>query len=140
MKNGKNQSEPKNTSESFKAKEYFEQYWRYSAAVRNWFVAFGIGCCVLLMSENAGFKEVSKENKANIVRCLLAGVICQILLALLNKYVHWCVYWGKENKEFGKSEIYQKAWRISTWFWIDVVADLLTVIVFGIAIHQMFNC
>lgn len=140
MKNGKNQNEPTSTSESFEAKEYFEQYWRYCAAVRNWLVAFGVGSCVLLISEKAGiFKEVCEQEKIDIVLWLLVGVIAQILLAILNKYIHWCVYWGMENEKFGKSWCYKIAEKMSRCFWIDVLADVLTIIAYTVAIWKMFG-
>jgi len=139
MKNINNQKEQTSTSESLGAKEYFEQYWRYCSAVRNWLVAFGIGCCVLLISEKSGiFKEVCEKKKIDIVFWLLVGVGAQILLALLNKYIHWCIYWGMEDNKFGKGWCYRAALKMSRCFWIDVLVDVLTVIVFTFAIFKMF--
>ena len=141
MENGKKETELNSISESFGAKEYFEQYWRYCTAVRNWLVAFGIGCCVLLISEKDGiFREVSIQKKIDIIFWLIVGVIIQILLALLNKYIHWCVYWGMEDKNFRKSWWHKTAWKVSSCFWIDVLIDLSTIIVFTVAVCKMFRC
>lgn len=129
------------SSESFQAKEYFEQYWRYSSIVRNWLVAFGVGCCVLLIGEDKGiFKDIDVEKKTDIVFWLIVGVIAQILLALLNKFIHWYVYRGMENKGFRECRRYKVASTLSNWFLIDVIADVFTVIVFVVAICKMFRC
>jgi len=141
VKNNINQDELNDKSESLGAKDYFEQYWRYCNAVRNWLVAFGIGCCILLISEKDGiFKDVSTQKKLDIVFFLIIGVISQILLALLNKYIHWCVYWGMENRNFEKSIYYKIAFKISSYFWIDVLVDVFTIFMFAIAVCKMFRC
>lgn len=135
-----NQTKPAGASESLGAKDYFEQYWRYCAAVRNWLVAFGIGSCVLLVSEKAGiFKDVSQQRRTHIVIWLLVGVICQILLALVNKYIHWCIYWGMEDEKFRKGPCYRIAEKLSRCFWIDVLVDIASVFAFAIAIWMMFR-
>jgi len=141
MANGNSHTEPTGQTETSEAPEYFEQYWRYSTVVRNWLVAFGGGCCVLLISEKADiFREVSTQKKVDIVFWLLVGVILQILLAILNKYIHWCVYRGKEDEKFSKGRCFEMACKICNWIWIDVLVDALTVIFFALAICKMFGC
>ena len=67
---------------SSEAKAYFEQYWRYCSALRNWFVAYGIGGCVLFISDKAKiFQDLSAFTKAIVVIAFLFGVVAQILLA-----------------------------------------------------------
>jgi len=124
---------------SFGAKEYFEVYWNYCSALRNWFVVFGVGGCILFVSDKAViFKECNKPIKIAIVISFISGVVLQILLAMLNKWIHWYIYWGEENQDFQESLIYQIAECVSTWFWIDVLIDLLTIIAFGIATGCVF--
>lgn len=132
------QKDAAGVEQSLGAKEYFEQYWRYCAAVRNWLVGFGVGSCILLVSEKSGiFKDVSHEKKGNILIWLMIGIVVQIVLALVNKYIHWCVYWGMESKEFRKSIWYRAANRVSRWFLIDVCADVFSIVAFIIAGRMM---
>ncbi|MBW8042467.1 MAG: hypothetical protein FVQ85_21075 [Planctomycetes bacterium] len=133
----KKKEEPKQVN--FGAKEYFEVYWSYCSALRNWFVVFGVGGCILFVSDKAAiFKEFNKPIKIAIVISFISGVALQILLAMLNKWIHWYIYWGEENQDFQESRLYQIAERVSTWFWIDVSIDLLTIIAFGIATGCVF--
>jgi len=112
---------------STKGTEYFEQYWRYTAALRNWFVVYGIGGCVVLIKERTGvFKGVCKETMADILFWFIAGVVAQILLALLNKYIHWGIYYGTGNKEFRGTDTYKLADMVSRWIKIDICIDLFT--------------
>ena len=126
--------------EALEAKEYFEQYWRYTAALRNWLVVYGIGGCVLLVRERTGiFKSICKETVASIFLWFILGVGAQILLVLLNKYIHWCVYWGMEDKEFRDRDIHKCARAVSRKIKIDFYIDLFTLIAFVYATWLMFR-
>ena len=119
--------------------DYFEQYWRYCAAVRNWLVAFGVGGCVLLISERSGiFKGISSEMRADVVRLFVAGVIAQLAPALINKWIHWYIYWGNADEKFRTSCLYRVSDRVSTWFFLDIVADLFTCASYAVGAWKMF--
>ncbi|MHC4458062.1 MAG: hypothetical protein ACYS0I_13445 [Planctomycetota bacterium] len=124
----------------FEGKEYFDVYWRYSTALRNWFVLFGVGGCILFISDKAEmFKEVCQQTKRLIIGSFIAGVALQIFLVFMNKVTHWCVYYGKvENKDFRETRRYKFFHRLSNWFIIDFLIDVLTVIAFGIATGYVF--
>jgi len=132
--------------ESSEAEEYFDIYWRYCSALRNWFVAFGIGGCILFVSDKAKiFQDVSQPTKIWIVGSFVAGVALQILLALINKWTHWYVYHGKEEeekkgeKDFQETRRYKYAYWLSNVFGIDVLVDFLTIIAFSIATALVFK-
>jgi len=59
--------------------------------------------------------------------------VVQILLGGLNKYIHWCIYWGKEDEGFHKKWYYKSSNRISTWIVIDFVIDIITFVSFCVA-------
>jgi hypothetical protein len=86
------------------------------------------------------FQDVGTEKKVDIVFWLLLGVIAQILLAILNKYIHWCVYWGTEDAKFKKSRCYKIAEKVSSWIWIDLTADGLASVMYAVAACKMFRC
>lgn len=126
--------------ESSTAKEHFDVYWRYCSSLRNWFVAFGVGGCILFISDKAKiFQEVSQPIKVTIVVFFIVGVIVQIVLALINKWTQWHVYWGEENVDFQKTYRYKIFYKISNWFWIDMLADVVTVVAFAIATVNVFK-
>ena len=126
--------------ESFGAKEHFDVYWRYCSSLRNWFVAFGVGGCILFISDRAKiFQEVSQPMKVKIVASLIVGVIAQIVLALINKWTQWYVYWGEESVNLQNKYRYKISCKLSTWFWIDILADLVTVVAFAIATVNVFK-
>jgi len=124
--------------ESLDAKGYFEQYWRYCSSLRNWFVAYGIGGCILFVSDKAElFQQITLERKRFVVITFLVGVIAQVFLAGLNKWIHWYIYWGKEDEGFRQTWRYKASDWISTQFWIDIVVDLITFGSFGAATVTM---
>ena len=120
--------------ESLDAKDYFEQYWRYCSSLRNWFVAYGIGGCILFLSDKAElFQKMALRQKRAVVIAFFIGVIAQALLAGLNKCIHWNIYWDKEEQGFRQKLRYKVSCFISTQFWIDMSVDLITFGAFGIA-------
>ena len=42
---------------------YFNQYWRHSSVLRNWFVAYGIGALVLVIHKNGAFFATSNQKR-----------------------------------------------------------------------------
>jgi hypothetical protein len=50
-----NESKEKSKQNGFDVKEYFEVYWSHCSALRNWFVVFGVGGCILFVSDKAAF-------------------------------------------------------------------------------------
>ena len=55
------------------AKEYFEQYWHYASALRNWFVVFGIGGAILFVNKAEVFNDFNVVAKSTIMICFLSG-------------------------------------------------------------------
>lgn len=79
-------------TESLNTQDYFERYWRYCSSLRNWFVAYGIGGCVLFISDNAQiFQKLSINTKVTVVISFIIGVAAQLILAFINKWIHWCI-------------------------------------------------
>lgn len=118
--------------------EYFEQYWRHASVLRNWFVLFGIGCCVLLINGNPDvFEKISSKNRGLLVVLLLSGISSQIVLALINKWTQWVIYRGEDDDKFSEKKISKSARSISEKFWIDVICDIISVLCFGISIAIM---
>ena len=61
------------------------------------------------------------------------GVIAQIVLAFFNKWIHWYIYWGKEEIKFQETKRYKVANYLSSIFEIDVVVDIITFATFVVA-------
>lgn len=46
------------------------------------------------------------------------------------------MYNGDLNDDFTNTAYYKIADAVNSWFWLDVILDLATIIVFGIAIYK----
>ena len=113
-------------------KEFFEQYWRYCSAMRNWLVAFGIGLCVVVISDRASFAaSMTSCTKRIVIIGACVGLIVQIALVFLNKIIHWYMYWGIEHEGFRNTVRYCWSDKISDKFWIDIMADVITVVLYS---------
>ena len=114
-------------------KGYFEQYWKHASVLRNWFVAYGIGALALVIHNNGTFFK-NTENKKLFVTFIVFGISLQIILTFINKVIHWFVYYGKNLAIFQKTKRYKISDKISRCFGIDIVADILTILLYACAI------
>ena len=111
----------------------FDQYWKHSSVLRNWFVAYGIGALVLVVyNDDTFFKDPQKRNV--FVGAIVIGISLQILLTFLNKVIHWFVYYGKNLGEFRKTKCYRWSNSLTKCFLIDIVIDILTIVSYTCAL------
>ncbi|NVL89546.1 MAG: hypothetical protein HWN69_00930 [Desulfobacterales bacterium] len=112
---------------------YFDQYWKHSSVLRNWFVAYGIGALALAIY-NKGIFFSNPEDKKVFVSLIVWGISLQVLLTFLNKVIHWFVYYGKNLIEFQTTWRYKISYKISKCFIIDIIVDFCTMILYARAL------
>ena len=109
---------------------YFNQYWRHSSVLRNWFVAYGIGALALVIYKNGEFFATSNQKRLFVLFIVLA-ISLQVILTFLNKLVHWFIYCGKNLKAYQTTKRYRWSDKISECFLIDIAVDVLTIICYA---------
>lgn len=126
----------------------FKHYSYYSSILRNWFIVYGIGGLIFIANQRELFNGLEKTEKSMVLGFLMWGVIIQICLALLNKIIHWFVYWSEdiepEKKRlnlFGHiyNALYIASEKICSWFWIDIIIDITTLILFFVATRSLLQ-
>ena len=123
-----------------KSEEYLATYAEHSKVLRTWLVAYGIGAPVLLVTNDTISKAIKASGDGKIIAgCFLSGVALQIFLATLNKASMWGIYYGEENQSFKTSIRYKLTFWFSENYCIDFVADIATLVVFGIATWKAFG-
>lgn len=114
--------------------EYFKAYGEYSKVLRTWFVAYGIGAPVLFLTNDALAEALRTSREGRFVAgFFLAGVLLQVVLAILNKFSMWGIYYGEFKDPFKGTRWYRIAHWFSERFSIDAVLDVLTFLAFAIA-------
>ncbi|MFH1061945.1 MAG: hypothetical protein V1747_03550 [Candidatus Omnitrophota bacterium] len=113
------------------AQEYFDQYWKHASVLRNWFVAYGIGALALVVGGKEFFNSL--VDKQLFVGAIAIAISTQVLLTFLNKIVHWNVYAGRADEQLQPTSCYIWSNEIIQKFWIDVVADSVTLLAYIIA-------
>jgi len=109
---------------------YFNQYWRHSSVLRNWFVAYGIGALVLVIHKNGAFFATSNQKRL-FVLFIVVAISLQVILTFLNKLVHWFIYCGENLKAYQETRRYKWSDKISECFLIDIAVDVLTIICYA---------
>jgi len=121
-------------------------YADYNKVLRTWFVAFGIGVpAALLLDKDARELLHTSCSTELIIYSLVIGTAIQIFLAFLNKYIAWCnsyIILNDESEEKDKVEVNELIeWiaNLTEKIWIDVVGDIVTIVLFGIAILSLYR-
>ena len=120
-------------------------YSEYNKTVRAWFVALGIGGPVTILANPTLLDAMKPSGLANcVVTAFFAAVACQILIAVINKTVALQLAFGDDDDPVEAARYkttcpYQVADRVSNWWYLDVGADLLSMILFGYALYHLAN-
>lgn len=134
---------PRTKSDEHAREGFFSVYADYGRILRAWLVAYGAGGPVLFLTQKDIADRIKASGEARMVVYLfLAGVLLQVLISLLNKWVNWYLYayadltgpgrparGGKRRPRPSRS--YALAGKISRQFWLDILADGGAVAAFG---------
>jgi len=127
---------------------YYKVYEEYSKTLRTWFVAYGIGAPVLLLNNDELRRAVIASGVTTSLALLfLTGVALQVALAAVNKAVAWILYAEADEQATRKEgdpavarKWYQRfAGWISAQFWIDLLVDIATGVVFVAGTYCVFQ-
>lgn len=123
--------------------EYYGPYAEFSKTLRTWFVAYGVGGPVVLLTNDAAWKRVVDSGcGAHIGSLFLIGGALQICSALFNKHAMWHLYIcepasgdTESLKRWRSCRKQTRSYRFWSWYsdqnWIDELLDLLTVVTFA---------
>jgi len=116
-----------------------ERYNEYNRILRSWFVAFGVGGpAIILVNSEVRNQLVQQSEMHAVILLFLAGAGAQVFVAFLNKVVNWYSI-DDGDDEYRRTKRYRLSSAVVEWFWIDIVADLLTFFVFGLGIWKAFT-
>lgn len=123
---------------------YLDSYRQHSAALRNWFVAYGIGAAVLFASNKDIYdKLLASGSLFCIGLTFLAGVVIQIFLSFCDKYSDWlCLLeelrnLPEEQQPFKTLPKRSLATRPAAWWmkqnYVSTFLDAASLLAFAIA-------
>ena len=111
---------------------FYEAYVGFARNLRVWFIAYGIGGPVLLLSNESAGKALFRSGLArSIAYTFLPGVALQILVALLYKSAMWYLYLGESDDSRKSWRLYKASEWLSDSFWIELLSDIATLFLFG---------
>jgi hypothetical protein len=111
---------------------YYKSYASFAKTLRTWFVAYGIGGPVILLTHDAAWGKLVDSGFAPYVGLLfLYGGIMQLISALLSKHAMWYLYFGELEPDSQSKTIYKMSYWFSDQGWIEVTLDLATMVMFG---------
>jgi hypothetical protein len=123
-----------------KANEEFEAYLEYNKVLRAWFVAFGVGGPALFLIYQPVGARLSENGQLQAVAAMfLIGAGSQVLGAMLNKIGNWYVYRGSFDAAYRGTRRFSFFHWLVQQFWLDIVLDLTTIVLFGWATWRMLT-
>jgi hypothetical protein len=118
---------------------YYAVYEEHARTLRTWLVAYGIGGPVLILSQEAIWKQITKMGSLPLVaKLFLAGVVLQVVLAAVNKSAMWALYCGEVDLEYAKTKRYKFGSWLSEKYIIDLALDLSSMVLFAWATYACF--
>lgn len=135
---------------------HYKVYEEHMKTLRAWFVAYGVGGPVLFVTQQDFASTLVDSGLSQLVGVLfLFGVLLQALVALFNKWVNWGLYYFDEDDadtgvvvdtvetvetvddavdtETKPRRLQRFCESYSSKVWIDIVADMATLILFAVA-------
>ena len=111
---------------------YYKVYEEHMKTLRAWFVAYGVGGPVLFVTQQHFAETLVGSGAITFIAYLfLLGVVLQVIIAALNKWVSWYLYYCSEHSSANTGKIYKIVKNISEMFWIDIVFDIGTLVLFA---------
>jgi len=119
--------------------EYGEAFERYESMLRTWFVAYGIGGPILLMTQTSlRTRFLAAPNCACIAILFLLGVAFQVIENFLYKMATWYQYRGEVKPEIKSGIMYKFSKLGEDCYCIDIFFDWATFVLFFIATYMVF--
>ncbi|MGH8369832.1 MAG: hypothetical protein ACRESC_02510 [Gammaproteobacteria bacterium] len=111
---------------------FYEPYMQYARTLRAWFVAYGIGVPVLLVSQEFIARAIIKAATGELITWLfLVGVAVQVLAAFLYKYSMVYLYFDEIDDELKGSLRLKLAIWLSNAIWLEMLFDLISIALFS---------
>ncbi|NIM49041.1 MAG: hypothetical protein GTO22_07250 [Gemmatimonadales bacterium] len=119
--------------------EYYRAYEGHSRTLKTWLVAYGIGAPVLLLTNETLWRAVAASGESQRIGLFfLAGVALQVIVAAVNKVLMWASYFGQINPAFRGSRIHGLVAWLRTKFWVDLLVDAVSMLLFVVATYRVF--
>lgn len=119
--------------------EYGEAFDRYESMLRTWFVAYGIGGPILLMTQTSlSSRFLAAPNRMCIGILFLLGVAFQVIENFLYKMTTWYQYRGEVKPEIKSGCMYKFSKWVEDCYCIDLFFDFTTFVLFFIATFMVF--
>ncbi|MGH8373283.1 MAG: hypothetical protein ACRETO_11215 [Gammaproteobacteria bacterium] len=111
---------------------FYEPYIQYARTLRAWFVAYGIGVPVLLVSQEFIAKAIIKAGTGELITWLfLIGVAVQVLAAFLYKYSMNYLYFDEFSDELEGTRRLKFAIWLSNAIWLEMLFDVVSIGLFS---------
>jgi hypothetical protein len=124
---------------NFVRQEFGDAFDRYETKLRTWFIAYGIGAPILLLTQSTlRDRFLQSPNRRCVGILFLIGIAFQVVESWLYKMTTWYQYRGEVKNEITKSRMYKVSKWIEDHYSVDVIFDALTFILFLIATLKVF--
>ena len=136
--NGETMSDPEAKCYSESASEFHEGYREYNRLLRAWFVGFGVGGPVILLTQEKLRVDLVQQGLLGfVVLCFLIGAASQILIAFINKVECWYCFYARFKPSFAATRTGRFMLRLDKQFWIDISCDVITMAAYVAGIAGM---
>lgn len=113
-------------------------YVEFAKTLRTWFVAYGIGAPVVILSQERLADRVTESGSAMVLATLfLLGVGVQVLQAITYKVAMWYLYMAELKPGLRATKRFKISDYVSEALWLELIFDGTTVLLFGWATSKL---
>lgn len=117
---------------------FFGAYAEFAKTLRTWYVAYGIGAPVLVLSQERVAAALTASGEARtIALAFLGGAVLQIGQAITYKIAMWHLYMGELTPAKRTGRAYRGANWVSDKLWLELLFDFITLLLFGFATWKL---
>lgn len=120
---------------------FYAAYAGFAKILRNWLIAYGVGCPVILLSNETIYKSLKETNCVCTAAVLFGiGVVSQLVAAMLYKTAMWWLYVGEVDTDFRERARYKSADWLSEQYWLEIVFDGVSIIFYVVGTAIVLPC
>lgn len=107
---------------------FYSSYSEFAKTLRTWFIAYGIGGPVLLLTHADLADKVVRSGRASRIAALfLTGVAFQVGAALTYKVCMWYLYLAEMKPSLRQTPRHKVVEYLSEAFWLEMLFDIGTI-------------
>jgi hypothetical protein len=129
-----------NKKTATEASAHYEVYAEHSRTLKAWLVGYGVAVPAIILNQKDLWEKLANSGNIECIAMLfITGVLLQVVISVINRMIMWISYYGNHSPEFKKMIVYVISEKLTHYYLIDLIFDLLTTATYTYATYLCFQ-